>query len=130
MGEEKLILLDTDVIIEVLDKNSGRGKALALRIIESGEEYCTSPLNIHEVLYGIEKCSKDSRLVLQIPALGYSKKDSGLSAVLELSAERKGRTVPGTYAMVASVAINNGCSLYTSDNHFEVFTDDGLKLFG
>ncbi len=129
MGEEKLILLDTDVIIEVLDKNSDKGKTLMLRIIESGEEYCTSSVNMHEVLYGIEKYSKDSRLVLQIPTLGYGKSDSELSAVLELSAERKGRSVPGMDAIVASIAINNGCSLYTLDEHFEVFTDDGLKLF-
>ncbi len=129
MGEEKLILLDTDVIIEVLDKNSDKGKTLMLRIIESGEEYCTSSVNMHEVLYGIEKYSKDSRLVLQIPTLGYGKSDSELSAVLELSAERKGRSVPRMDAIVASIAINNGCSLYTLDEHFEVFTDDGLKLF-
>ena len=124
-----MILLDTDVIIEVLDKNSDKGKTLMLRIIESGEEYCTSSVNMHEVLYGIEKYSKDSRLVLQIPTLGYGKSDSELSAVLELSAERKGRSVPGMDAIVASIAINNGCSLYTLDEHFEVFTDDGLKLF-
>ena len=37
MGEEKLILLDTDVIIEVLDKNSENGKALMLKIVESGK---------------------------------------------------------------------------------------------
>ena len=55
--------------------------------------------------------------------------DSELSAVLELSAERKGRSVPRMDAIVASIAINNGYSLYTLDEHFEVFTDDGLKLF-
>ena len=124
-----MILLDTDVIIEVLDKNSNRGKALMLRIIESGEEYCTSSVNMHEVLYGIEKYSKDSRLVLQIPALEYSKKDSELSAFLELNAERKGKAVPRMDAIVASIAINNGCSLYTLDKHFEVFIDNDLKLF-
>ena len=124
-----MILLDTDVIIEVLDKKSVKGEALMLRVIESGEEYCTSSVNMHEVLYGMEKYSKDSRLALQIPTLGYNKNDSELSAVLELSAERKGRSVPRTDAIVASIAINNGCSLYTLDEHFEVFTDKGLKLF-
>ena len=123
MGERKLILLDTDVIIEVLDKNSTKGQRLMLKIIESGEEYCTSSVNMHEVLYGIEKYSKDSRLVTQIPTLGYSKNDSELSAVLELSAERKGKAVPRMNAIIASVAINNGCSLFTMDEHFEVFTN-------
>jgi len=129
MGEKKLILLDTDIIIEVLDKDSDKGQELMLKIIESGEEYCTSSVNMHEVLYGIEKYSRDSRLVLQIPTLEYSKNDSELSAVLELDAERKGGAVPRMDAIVASIAINNGCSLYTLDNHFEVFTDKGLKLF-
>ena len=124
-----MILLDTDIIIEVLDKNSDKGQGLMLKIIESGEEYCTSSVNMHEVLYGIEKYSRDSRLVLQIPTLEYSKDDSELSTVLELDAERKGRAVPRMDAIVASIAINNGCSLYTLDKHFEVFTDKGLKLF-
>jgi tRNA(fMet)-specific endonuclease VapC len=84
---------------------------------------------MHELLYCIEKHSKDSHLVLQIPTLGYNKIDSKLSAVLELNAERKGRSVPRTDAFVRSAAINNGCSLYTLDEHFEVFTDNGLKLF-
>lgn len=124
-----MILLDTDVIIEVLDKKSVKGHDLMLKIIESGEGYCTSSVNMHEVLYGIDKYSKDSHLVLQIPTLGYSKNDSELSAALELDAERKGKPVPRMDAIVASIAINNGCSLYTLDEHFEVFTDTGLKLF-
>ena len=129
MGAEKLILLDSDIIIEVLDKNSDKGQVLMHKIIESGEGYCTSSVNMHEVLYGIEKYSKKSHLVLQLPTLGYSKNESELSAVLELDAERKGRPVPRMDAIVASIAINNGCSLYTLDEHFEVFTDRGLKLF-
>ena len=129
MGEKKCILLDTDISNEMLDKDSDKSQELMLKIIESGEEYCTSSVNMHEVLYGIEKYSRDSRLVLQIPTLEYSKNDNELSAVLELDAERKGGAVPRMDAIVASIAINNGCSLYTLDKHFEVFTDKGLKLF-
>jgi len=124
-----LILLDTDVIIEILDRESDKGDELMLKIIESGEEYCTSSVNMHEVLYGMEKYSKNSSSVLHIPTLDFTKKDSELSAVLELSAERKGKAVPRMDSIIASIAINNGCSLYTLDEHFEVFTADGLKLF-
>ena len=84
---------------------------------------------MHEVLYGIGKFSKDSHMILQITTPGYNKNYSELSAALELSAEKKGRSVPRMDTIVASVAINNGCSLYTLDDHFEVFTDNGLKLF-
>lgn len=124
-----MILLDTDVIIEVLDKNSDMGKALIIRIIESGEEYCSSSVNMHELLYGMEKYSKDSGLVLQIPTLGYNKNDSEVSAVLELSAERKGKSVPRMDAIIASIAINNNSSLNTIDDHFEVFAENGQKQF-
>ena len=87
-----MILLDTDVIIEILDRESDKGDELMLKIIESGEEYCTSSVNMHEVLYGMEKYSKNSSSVLHIPTLDFTKKDSELSAVLELSAERKGKS--------------------------------------
>ena len=124
-----MILLDTDVIIEVMDKKSRRGQEFMLKIMESGEEYCTSSVNMHELLYGIEKYSKDSRLVLQMETLEYTKKDSELSAFLELGAERKGKAVPRMDAIIASIAINNGCSLYTLDEHFEIFIENGLKMF-
>ena len=124
-----MILLDTDIIIEVMDKKSSRGQEFMLKIMESGEEYCTSSVNMHELLYGIEKYSKDSRLVLQMETLEYTKKDSELSAFLELGAERKGKAVPRMDAIIASIAINNGCSLYTLDKHFEIFIENGLKLF-
>ncbi|WMT51557.1 MAG: type II toxin-antitoxin system VapC family toxin [Ferroplasma sp.] len=124
-----MILLDTDIITEILEKKSEKWEMLMLKIIESEEEYCTTPVNMHEVLYGIEKYSKDDHLVLQIPILGYNENDNKLSAVLELSAERKGRAVPRMDAIIASIAINNGCSLYTLDKHFKVFKENGLKLF-
>lgn len=124
-----MILLDTDVIIELMDKKSSRGEGFMLKIMESGEEYCTSSVNMHELLYGIEKYSKDSRLVLQMATLEYTKKDSELSVFLELGAERKGKAVPRMDAIIASIAINNGCSLYTLDKHFEIFIENGLKMF-
>jgi hypothetical protein len=40
VGEEKLVLLDTDAILEVLDKGSDKGEALMLKVIERGKECC------------------------------------------------------------------------------------------
>ncbi len=114
-----MILLDTDIIIEVLDKKSDKGESLMLKIIESGERYCKSSVNLNEVLYCIDKYSIDSHLVLQIPTPGYSKGGSERSASLELTAERKSKSVPRIDAIIASVAINNGCSLYTLDEHLK-----------
>lgn len=99
------------------------------KIIESGEGYCTSSINLHEVLYGIAKYSKNSSLVNRLTILPYNKNDSELSSILEVTAERNGKAIPRMDAIVASIAINNGCSLYTFDKHFEILKEQGLKLF-
>ncbi|MDS0256230.1 hypothetical protein ApAK_00800 [Thermoplasmatales archaeon AK] len=66
---------------------------------------------------------------MQIRTIGFERNDSELSASLELSAEKKGKPVPRTDAIIASIALNNGCSLYALDNHFKVFEENGFKLF-
>ena len=124
-----MILLDSDIIIEILDKHSDKGQIFMNKIIESGEGYCTSSINLHEVLYGIAKYSKNSSLVNRLTILPYNKNDSELSSILEVTAERNGKAIPRMDAIVASIAINNGCSLYTFDKHFEILKEQGLKLF-
>ena len=52
-----MILLDTDVMIEIVDRQSDRGEEITNRILNSGESYCTSSINIHEIMYGIHKYS-------------------------------------------------------------------------
>ena len=124
-----MIMLDTDVIIELVDKHSDKGESIMEKIADSDEGYCTSSINIHEVLYGIYKYSKDRASVARIPAIAYTKEDGELSSRLEIYAERNGKTVPRMDAMIASVAINNNFAFYTLDSHFRVFLDSGLRLF-
>ncbi|MHB8360376.1 MAG: type II toxin-antitoxin system VapC family toxin [Thermoplasmataceae archaeon] len=124
-----MILLDTDVIIEILDKKSSIGETLFQKIIENDSGYCTSSLNFHEILYGLNKYAKQNNMVEHIPIIAYTKEDSKLSSILEIEAERKGTTVPRMDTMIASVAINNGCMLYSLDKHFKILENFGLKLF-
>jgi len=124
-----MILLDTDIIIEIVDKHSEKGESVIKKILDSGEGYCTSSLNVHELMYGIHKYSKDGASILRIPVINYTKEDGELSSRLEISAEQKGKAVPRMDSMIASIAINNNCNFYTFDDHFRVFTDSGLKLF-
>jgi tRNA(fMet)-specific endonuclease VapC len=124
-----MILLDTDVIIEILDKKSSKGETLFRKIIENGRGYCTSSLNIHEVQYGLNKYAKQSNMVEKIPTIAYNKEDSKLSSILEVKAEKNGTAIPRIDAMIASIAINNGCELYSLDKHFKVLENFGLKLF-
>ena len=125
-----MIVVDTDVLIEIFDKKSKSGEE-ALRMIEdSGESMVTTAVNLHEILYGIQKRGKPAGEVLQLPVLNYTKSDASLSAELELKAEKRGTPVRKPDAMIAAIAMNNGAKLYTLDmKHFKPLESLGLKLF-
>ncbi len=124
-----MIILDSDVLIEILDKRSVRGEEAASRLREIGEEIATTSLNLHEVLYGLEKASKKTSALEAVPVLGYGRGDAQLSANLELAAQRRGKTIPRMDVLIAAIAINNNATLYTFNReHFENLIEDGLKL--
>ncbi|XES78457.1 MAG: type II toxin-antitoxin system VapC family toxin [Candidatus Bathyarchaeia archaeon] len=125
-----MILADSDVLIEILDKKSKRGDEAIKRILESGTEVCTTVINIHEVLFGLYKYGKSVKEILQLPIFEYTKKDALLSSRLELEAEKNGTPLHRTDAMIGAIAINNGASLYTFDlKHFASLKNQGLKIF-
>ena len=125
-----MIAIDSDVLIEILDKKSEKGDAALKRILKSGEEICTTVISIHEVLYGLHKYGKPIKEILLLPALNYTKKDAVLSSKIELEAEERGNSIRRTDAMIAAIAINNGADLYTFDlKHFNPLKAHGLKLF-
>jgi tRNA(fMet)-specific endonuclease VapC len=125
-----MIVIDTDVLIEILDKKSEKGDEALKRITESGEDICTTAINLHEILYGLHKYGKPVKEILLLPVLGFTKKDASLSSKMELEAEKKGKPTRRTDAMIAAIAINNGASLHTFDQkHFSPLKASGLKLF-
>lgn len=125
-----MILLDTDILIEIFDRNSERGDEALEAILGSGEDIATTSINLHEILYGMEKYAKPVKDVLLLPVLDYTKRDALISAEIEVEAERSGSAIRRMDAMIASVAINHGALLYTFDmKHFKPLEDMGLKLF-
>src|SRR5579875_2773612 len=88
----------------------------------------TPSLQLHEVLYGLRKFGKTSGELLRLPALNFEKRDARLSSTLKVEAERAGKAVRRTDAMIAAVARNRNCALLTFDHHFQAFTQRGLKL--
>ncbi|MHB1830392.1 MAG: type II toxin-antitoxin system VapC family toxin [Candidatus Micrarchaeaceae archaeon] len=123
-----MIIIDTDILIEIYDKESRIGDAAFRKIMDSGDTFCITAINLHEIMYGLIKYAKPSEYILQLPVLGFSKEDAKLAAGLEFSSERKGRKPLRTDAMIAAIAINNNAKLYTNDKkHFGCF--DGLELF-
>jgi len=124
-----MLVVDADVLIEILDKKSTKGAEALERILKSGEDIGTTAINMHELLYGLNKYAKPTEDILLLPVLAFTKKDAILSSKLELEAERKGTPSRRTDAMIAAMAINNNATLYTLDKkHFTQFTKHNLRL--
>lgn len=124
-----MIILDTDVLIEIFDKHSTKGDEALKILIEKGEEVATTVINLHEILYGLKKYAKPVKEVLLLPVIEYTKRDAQLSAELELKAESLGAPVRRVDAMIAAIVMNRGAYLYTFDlKHFGLFKNFGLKL--
>ncbi len=125
-----MILADTDVLIEIFDKNSKKGEAALMRIDEAGEDIALTSLNLHEILFGIFKYAdkQKSEKILLLDVVDFTKDDAILSARLELRAEKRGNKIPRFDAMIAAVAINRGFKLFTfNKDHFKGFEE--LELF-
>lgn len=125
-----MIILDSDVVIEILQKKSAKGDEAVNQILSSGEEICITAITVHEVLLGLNKYGRPVREFLQFPVMDYTKKDAVLSSKLELEAEKSGQPALRTDAMIAAIAINNRLSIYTFNiKHFAAFKSQGLTLF-
>ena len=125
-----MIVLDTDVIIEIFDKRSKKGDEALRKILESDDKISITAIDLHEIIHGLHKYAKPVREVLQLPVLDYGKREAQLSAKLEGEADKAGTTIHRTDAMIAAIAINNGASFYTMDlSHFKPLKSHGLKLF-
>jgi tRNA(fMet)-specific endonuclease VapC len=66
-----MIILDSDVLIEILDRKSEEGAKAVESILASGEAVCTTVIGLHEVLFGMYKHEKPVKELLQLPALNY-----------------------------------------------------------
>lgn len=53
-----MILIDTDVLIEIFDKKSDKGDEALRRMEKTGEDIAIASLSLHEILYGIYKYAK------------------------------------------------------------------------
>ena len=125
-----MILVDTDVLIEILDKNSKKGDEALRKIEDAGEDISLTSLNLHEILFGLYKYADNKKIEnVKFPeVIDFTKNDAILSAKLEVKAEKRGEKIPRFDAMIAAVAINRGFKLFTfNKDHFEGF--DELMLF-
>ncbi len=119
-----MIIIDTDVLIEILDKKSKRGDEALKKIEDAGEEIAITALNLHEIVYGLYKYGKKAvKEMEQLETLPYAHDDALLSAKLEVECERKGKKVSRMDAMIAAMAINRNARVFTfNKKHFRMFS--------
>ena len=123
-----MIIVDTDVLIEIFDKDSDKGETALKKLERSGEDIAITSLSLHEILYGHYKTGKTISGILEINTTEYNKKDAELSAKLELEVEKKGIMVPRIDTMIAAIALNRKARIYTfNKKHFQKIKQ--LKLF-
>ena len=123
-----MIILDTDVLIEIFDKESTKGDIAIEKIEEIGENIAITSLSLHEIQYGIYKyCKKKIKELDQIDIIDFNGEDAKLSAKLELECERKGKPVSRIDSMIAAMAMNRKAKIFTfNKKHFQSFSK--LKL--
>ena len=122
-----MIIVDSDVLIEIFDKNSKKGQIALEKLEKSGEDIAITSLNLHEILYGHYKIGKKIKNISQINTIEFNKKDAELSAKLEINEEKKGKMIPRIDTMIAAIAINRKAKIYTfNKKHFKNFKQINL----
>ena len=108
-----MIIVDTDVIIEIFDKQSKRGDIALKKLENSGEDIAITSINLHEILYSHYKRNKKISDILQLSTIDFTKEDAELSAKLEYQLEKKGKNTSRIDTMLTAIAINRKAKIYT-----------------
>jgi predicted nucleic acid-binding protein len=124
-----LIIIDTDVLIELADKGSVKGDEIYQKIISTQENVAITSITMYEALYGLMKYAKPFQQLFSFQVFDFTKEDAQQAATLEVNLEKKGKKIKRTDIMIASTTMNNRASLYTFDKDFKVLSDFGLILF-
>ena len=123
-----MIIIDTDVLIEISDKRSKKGDQIYQKILTSEDDVAITSITMYEALYGLMKYKKPFQHLFSFHVYEFSNEDAQQAARLELNLEKKGKKIKRTDIMIASTTINNGASLYTFDNDFQTLQDFGLRI--
>jgi tRNA(fMet)-specific endonuclease VapC len=115
-----MIIVDTDILIEIFDKNSEKGNLALKKLESSGEDIAITSITLHEILFGHYKHNKKVKDILQINTIEFNKNDSELSAKIEYDLEKKGELITRTDTMIAAIALNRKAKIYTfNKKHFQ-----------
>jgi predicted nucleic acid-binding protein len=125
-----VIVLDTDVLIEILEKGSTRGDAALEEIRESGDDVAVTSVTVHEILHGARRRKVKLPGLEMMRTLDFTSDDARLGAKIEVDLEDAGLRVGRFDCMQAASVINRAGRFFTFNRkHFERMQGAGLKLF-
>lgn len=124
-----MIIIDTDVLIEISDRQSEKGEITYQKIISTGDGIAITSTILYETLYEFMKFKKPFDYLSLFHVYEFSKEDAQKAAHLDLELEKKGKTIKRTDITIASTTINRGASLCTFDQYFQELQEFGLRLF-
>jgi predicted nucleic acid-binding protein len=110
------IVLDTSVLIDALRLRHKRRELLA-RLVAEGHHLATTALNIAEVYAGM-RAGEESRTAFFLESLDCFAVDSAAGkrgGLLRSEWAKRGRTLTLADTVIAALAIQNGCSLFTDN---------------
>lgn len=118
-------MVDTSVWIDFFDHPQSSSAKKLQALIETDEEICLADINLTEILQGIreEKTFEQIKYYLtQFPILQAKSIETHIHAAqIYRSCRKMGKSMTKTIdALIAAVAIENGCRIFHNDNDFEL----------
>jgi predicted nucleic acid-binding protein len=124
-----LIIIDTDALIEIMDKKSKKGECIVEKMEKSHEIFAITSITLYETFYFFMKKEKNISPIPLFRVYGFSRESAQKAAELEIGLEKKGKRIKRTNIMIAAIVINEGATLCTLEHDFNELQDQGLKLF-
>ena len=117
-------------MIKILNKKSLEGQNIYEKLEKNGGFFAITSITLYETLYFFMKRKMNILPPLHLlHVFEFSKQDAQKTAELEIELENKGRKVPTTTLIIASIVINKGATLCSLNENFNELKDVGLKLF-
>ena len=124
-----MIVLDTDVLIKILNKKSLQGQEIYEKLEKNGGHFGITSITLYETLHLFMKMKLETPPIHLLQVSGFSKQDAQKAAELEIELENRGVKAKATVLMISSIVINKGASLCSLNADFNELKSVGLKLF-
>jgi predicted nucleic acid-binding protein len=124
-----LMVLDTDVLVKILNKKSTRGQEIYEKLEKNGGHFAITSITLYETLHFFMKMKMKTPPIHLLQVYGFSKQDAEKAVELEIELENRGIKAKATVLMISSIVVNKGASLCSLNEDFNELKTVGLKLF-